>query len=152
MPVHYELLATCPHTGARRGRLHTSHGTVETPCFMPVGTVGTVKTLQAEDVEALGYSLILANTYHLALRPGEEVVKELGGTGRTHDWATSRRIRDALHPRPVFLAGGLHADNVRQALTAVQPYGVDLCSKVRTDGRLDAAKLHAFMAAVSGQA
>jgi phosphoribosylanthranilate isomerase len=80
------------------------------------------------------------------------VVKELGGTGRTHDWATSRRIRDALHPRPVFLAGGLHADNVRQALTAVQPYGVDLCSKVRTDGRLDAAKLHAFMAAVSGQA
>jgi phosphoribosylanthranilate isomerase len=80
------------------------------------------------------------------------VVKELGGTGRTHDWATSRRIRDALHPRPVFLAGGLHADNVRQALTAVQPYGVDLCSKVRTEGRLDAAKLHAFMAAVSGQA
>jgi phosphoribosylanthranilate isomerase len=52
----------------------------------------------------------------------------------------------------VFLAGGLHADNVRQALTAVQPYGVDLCSKVRTEGRLDAAKLHAFMAAVSGQA
>ncbi|MEI8267395.1 MAG: phosphoribosylanthranilate isomerase [Betaproteobacteria bacterium] len=78
-------------------------------------------------------------------------VKELGGTGRTHDWVTSRRIRDALHPRPVFLAGGLHADNVRQALTAVQPYGVDLCSKVRTDGRLDATKLHAFMAAVSGQ-
>jgi phosphoribosylanthranilate isomerase len=78
-------------------------------------------------------------------------VKELGGTGRTHDWATSRRIRDALHPRPVFLAGGLHADNVRPALTAVQPYGVDLCSKVRTDGRLDAAKLHAFMAAVAGK-
>lgn len=86
MPVHYELLATCPHTGARRGRLHTSHGTVETPCFMPVGTVGTVKTLQAEDVEALGYTLILANTYHLALRPGEEVVKELGGLGKFMGW------------------------------------------------------------------
>ena len=86
MPVHYEFLATCPHTGARRGRLHTSHGTVETPCFMPVGTVGTVKTLQAEDVEALGYSLILANTYHLALRPGEEVVKELGGLGKFMGW------------------------------------------------------------------
>jgi phosphoribosylanthranilate isomerase len=79
-------------------------------------------------------------------------VKELGGTGRTHDWATSRRIRDALHPRPVFLAGGLHANNVRQALSTVQPYGLDLCSKVRTDGRLDATKLHAFMAAVTGQA
>lgn len=86
MPVHYELLATCPHTGARRGRLHTSHGTVETPCFMPVGTLGTVKTLQAEDVEALGYTLILANTYHLALRPGEEVVKELGGLGKFMGW------------------------------------------------------------------
>jgi len=79
-------------------------------------------------------------------------VKELGGTGRTHDWTTSRRIRDALHPRPVFLAGGLHADNVRQALSTVQPYGLDLCSKVRTEGRLDATKLYAFMAAVSGQA
>ena len=77
-------------------------------------------------------------------------IKELGGTGRTHDWATSRRIRDALHPLPVFLAGGLHADNVRAAMTSVQPRGLDLCSKVRTDGQLDATKLHAFMAAVRG--
>lgn len=77
-------------------------------------------------------------------------VKELGGTGRTHDWATSRRIRDALHPKPVFLAGGLHAGNARQALDSVQPHGLDLCSKVRTEGRLDEGKLRAFMAAVRG--
>ena len=77
-------------------------------------------------------------------------VKELGGTGRTHDWATSRRIRDAVDPKPLFLAGGLHADNVRQALAAVQPHGLDLCSKVRTQGRLDEVKLRAFMAAVRG--
>lgn len=77
-------------------------------------------------------------------------VKELGGTGRTHDWTTSRRIRDAVHPRPLFLAGGLHADSARQALDAVQPHGLDLCSKVRTQGRLDEVKLRAFMAAVRG--
>lgn len=75
-------------------------------------------------------------------------VKELGGTGRTHDWALSRRIRDVVHPLPLFLAGGLHAGNVAEAIGTVQPHGLDLCSKVRTDGRLDAAKLGAFMAAV----
>ncbi len=76
-------------------------------------------------------------------------VKELGGTGRTHDWALSRRIRDAVHPRPLWLAGGLNAGNVAQAVRQVQPHGVDLCSSVRSEGRLDAAKLGAFMAAVT---
>lgn len=76
-------------------------------------------------------------------------VKELGGTGRTHDWALSRRIRDAAHPLPLWLAGGLHAGNVAQAVRQVQPHGVDLCSSVRSDGRLDAGRLAAFMAAVA---
>lgn len=76
-------------------------------------------------------------------------VKELGGTGRTHDWALSRRIRDAIHPRPLWLAGGLHAGNVAQAVAQVQPHGVDLCSGVRSEGRLDAGRLAAFMRAVS---
>ncbi len=75
-------------------------------------------------------------------------VKELGGTGRRHDWATSRRIRDAVWPRPLFLAGGLRADNVAEALATVLPHGLDLCSSVRSDGRLDALKLQAFFAAV----
>jgi phosphoribosylanthranilate isomerase len=75
-------------------------------------------------------------------------VKELGGTGRTHDWVLSRRIRDAVHPVPLFLAGGLHAGNVAEAIATVRPYGLDLCSKVRTEGRLDRARLEAFMAAV----
>lgn len=74
-------------------------------------------------------------------------VKELGGTGRVHDWATSRRIVEAVDV-PVFLAGGLHAGNVGGAIRAVRPYGVDLCTGVRTDGTLDAAKLGAFVAAV----
>jgi len=75
-------------------------------------------------------------------------VKELGGTGRTHDWATSRRIRDAVWPLPVFLAGGLHADNVAQALATVHPHGLDLCTGVRSGGLLDAAKLDTFFRAV----
>src|SRR6187402_1626880 len=74
-------------------------------------------------------------------------VKELGGTGRVHDWRISRRIRDAVDV-PLFLAGGLNAGNVAPAVAAVQPHGVDVCSGVRTDGKLDAAKLRAFVAAM----
>ena len=74
-------------------------------------------------------------------------VQQLGGTGRTHDWAVSRRIREAV-PVPILLAGGLHAGNVARALAAVRPAGVDVCSGVRTDGRLDEDKLHAFVQAV----
>ena len=76
-------------------------------------------------------------------------VKELGGTGRTHDWEVSRKIVEAVSV-PVFLAGGLRPDNVREAVRQVRPFGVDLCSGVRTDGHLDPVKLQAFMAAVRG--
>jgi phosphoribosylanthranilate isomerase len=75
-------------------------------------------------------------------------VKELGGTGRTHDWRLSRRIRDAVAPCPLWLAGGLRAHNVAQAIAAVRPHGLDLCTGVRRDGRLDAGLLAAFMSAV----
>jgi phosphoribosylanthranilate isomerase len=78
-------------------------------------------------------------------------VKELGGTGRTHNWTLSRQIREQS-PVPVFLAGGLRPDNVRAAIEAVEPFGLDLCSGVRTQGHLDETKLAAFMAAaVFGQ-
>jgi phosphoribosylanthranilate isomerase len=75
-------------------------------------------------------------------------VKELGGTGRVHDWRLSRRIRDAIS-KPLFLAGGLRSVNVREAIEAVQPFGLDLCSGVRTDDVLDEQKLQAFFAAVN---
>jgi phosphoribosylanthranilate isomerase len=74
-------------------------------------------------------------------------IKQLGGTGRVHDWRLSRRIVEQS-PAPVFLAGGLHAGNVRAAIDAVQPFGVDLCSGVRSNGRLDPKKLEAFFNAV----
>lgn len=73
-------------------------------------------------------------------------VKQLGGTGRTHDWAWSRRIRDHVDV-PLYLAGGLHAGNVADALRQVRPFGLDICSGVRSDGRLDAQRLHAFVRA-----
>ena len=75
-------------------------------------------------------------------------VKELGGTGRLHDWRLSRRIV-AEAPAPVFLAGGLNPGNVAEAISQVRPYGVDLCTGVRSDGALDAARLTAFMDAVA---
>lgn len=74
-------------------------------------------------------------------------VKELGGTGRTHDWSVSTKLVSAVQV-PVFLAGGLRAENVAAAIQQVRPYGVDICSGVRTNGRLDPEKLDAFMAAV----
>lgn len=77
-------------------------------------------------------------------------VKELGGTGRTHDWRVSRRIRDAVHV-PVYLAGGLHAGNVREAIATVAPFGVDVCSGVRIAGKLDQQKLLGFMDAIGGR-
>ena len=76
-------------------------------------------------------------------------VKELGGTGRRHDWAVSRRIRDSVGV-PVYLAGGLHSENIAEAIETVQPFGVDVCSGVRSGGRLDENKLGAFFHAVHG--
>ena len=74
-------------------------------------------------------------------------VKELGGTGRRHDWNLSRSIREQVQV-PIFLAGGLRAENVGEAIHAVEPFGLDLCSGVRTDGKLDREKVTRFFAAV----
>jgi phosphoribosylanthranilate isomerase len=75
-------------------------------------------------------------------------VKELGGTGRIHDWAISRAIRERISV-PLFLAGGLAPENVNQAIDAVGPFGLDVCSGVRTDGELDAKKLKSFFSAAT---
>ena len=74
-------------------------------------------------------------------------VKILGGTGNAHDWKLSRKIREAVK-KPVFLAGGINAQNVKQAIEEVNPYGIDLCSSVRTNGQLDASKLDIFFKAI----
>jgi len=87
MPIGFEVIARCPHTGARRGRLQTTHGTVDTPCFMPVGTQATVKGVGSEDLEGLGYGLVLSNTYHLSLRPGVDLIENQGGLHRFMSWS-----------------------------------------------------------------
>ncbi|HBI03500.1 MAG TPA: tRNA guanosine(34) transglycosylase Tgt [Paenibacillaceae bacterium] len=86
MAVRYELIKTCKQTGARLGKLHTPHGTIDTPVFMPVGTLATVKTMAPEELKEMDAQIILANTYHLFLRPGHELVKEAGGLHSFMNW------------------------------------------------------------------
>ncbi len=85
-PFEFELLHVCKQTGARRGRLHTPHGVIETPVFMPVGTQASVKTMTPEELEDCGAQIILSNTYHLHLRPGEDLVEKAGGLHRFMHW------------------------------------------------------------------
>jgi queuine tRNA-ribosyltransferase len=86
MPFHFEVLSTDP-TGARLGRLTTSHGVIETPVFMPVGTAATVKGQTQQDLEDLNAQIILANTYHLYLRPGHELIRTMGGLHKFMSWS-----------------------------------------------------------------
>src|SRR5438105_5034309 len=91
--LHFDLL----HTDglARRGRIHTAHGIVETPVFMAVGTQAAVKGLTPEQLESVGVQIVLGNTYHLALRPGADVIADMGGLHRFMHW-----------PRPILTDSG----------------------------------------------
>lgn len=84
--VRYELIKTCRQSGARLGKLHTPHGTFDTPMFMPVGTQASVKGISPEELKEMGAGVILSNTYHLYLRPGHELVKEAGGLHGFMNW------------------------------------------------------------------
>jgi phosphoribosylanthranilate isomerase len=111
--------------------------------------VRRVQVIHIEGSEALDLIPLYSPHVHAFLldsgRPNAAIA-ELGGTGRAHDWAISAAFVEASE-KPVFLAGGLSADNVGDAMRLVRPYGLDLCSGVRTDGQLDPAKLDAFMLA-----
>jgi phosphoribosylanthranilate isomerase len=110
--------------------------------------VSLVQVVHVAGEESLDEALSVARHVDaLLLDSGNQslAVKELGGTGRTHDWRVSRRVVEAS-PVPVFLAGGLKPENVAEAVETVQPFGLDVCSGVRTEGRLDAEKLKRFFA------
>lgn len=87
--VRYELIKKCKQTGARLGRVHTPHGSFDTPVFMPVGTQATVKTMSPDELKNVGAQIILSNTYHLYMRPGPDIVKESGGLHKFMNWDSS---------------------------------------------------------------
>jgi phosphoribosylanthranilate isomerase len=110
-----------------------------------------IQVVHVEDEAAIEIARSYGETADALLldsgRPGAAVA-ELGGTGRAHDWAVSRRIVEAVE-RPVFLAGGLNPANVTEAIRQVRPFGVDVCSSLRPHGPLEPERLQAFMAAVA---
>ncbi|MDE3108820.1 MAG: tRNA guanosine(34) transglycosylase Tgt [Acidobacteriota bacterium] len=112
MAFQFEILATDP-SGARLGRLTTPHGTIETPAFMPVGTAATVKGQTQQDLEELGVQILLSNTYHLYLRPGHELIRELGGLHEFMSW-----------PRPILTDSGGYQVFSLSALRKVTDDGV----------------------------
>jgi phosphoribosylanthranilate isomerase len=112
-----------------------------------IAVVQVVHVTGPESIEEA--ARVAANVDAILLDSGNQklAVKELGGTGRTHDWTVSRAIRESIGI-PMFLAGGLTPENVGQAIEEVGSFGLDVCSGVRTEGKLDAAKLKRFFAAV----
>ena len=108
--------------------------------------VSLVQVVHVTGPEAVDEAIGVASHVHaVLLDSGNQSlqVKELGGTGRTHDWTLSRRIREAIEV-PLFLAGGLNPSNVAAAIREVQPFGIDVCSGLRTNGNLDREKLNEF--------
>ncbi len=126
VPVsHFEILSADPHCAARRGVLTTAHGPVQTPAFMPVGTAGAVKGITPRQLEATGAQIVLANTYHLLLRPGIEVVESLGGLHRLMAW-----------DRPILTDSGGYQVFSLNALTRIDDEGVEFASHI------DGARVH----------
>jgi phosphoribosylanthranilate isomerase len=114
--------------------------------------ISLVQVVHVNDVDSVAEAIsVAAFVDAVLLDSGNQSlpVKELGGTGRTHDWNLSVQIREAIDV-PLFLAGGLKAENVAEAIRQVRPFGVDVCSGVRTEGQLDEEKLKRFFAAVRG--
>ena len=122
---HFEITHNDPASAARRGVLTTAHGAIQTPAFMPVGTAGTVKGITPDQLLATGPEIILANTYHLMLRPGAEVVERLGDLHRFMAW-----------DRPILTDSGGYQVFSLSALTRIDDEGVEFASHV------DGAKVH----------
>ena len=113
--------------------------------------VSLVQVIHVTGPEAVDEAIAIAPEVDaILLDSGNQslAIKELGGTGRTHDWRLSLAIREAID-QPLFLAGGLKPENVAEAIRQVQPFGIDVCSGLRTEGRLDPQKLAAFFQAIS---
>ncbi|MBW1895917.1 MAG: tRNA guanosine(34) transglycosylase Tgt, partial [Deltaproteobacteria bacterium] len=142
MTFSFELIQKADDTGARLGKIHTAHGCVETPAFIPVGTQGTVKSLTPEELSGLGVRILLANTYHLYLRPGHEVIARLGGLHQFMHWdgpiltdsggfqvfslAKLRKISDEGVTFQSHLDGSKHLLTPEKAIEIQQALGSDI--------------------------
>ena len=138
----YEIIKECRQTGARIGRLTTPHGIIETPVFMPVGTMASVKALSPEEVESLGSQIILSNTYHLYLRPGHELIKKAGGLHKFMNWhkpiltdsggfqvfslSKMRQITDEGCTFSSFIDGSKHFFSPEKSIEIQQALGSDI--------------------------
>lgn len=138
----FELLHVCAQSGARRGRLHTPHGVIETPCYMPVGTQATVKAMLPRDLKEIGTMILLANTYHLFERPGHDLVKEAGGLHSFMRWdgpiltdsggfqvfslASSNKIREDGVEFRSLLDGRTHFFTPESVMEIEQALGADI--------------------------
>lgn len=138
----FELLHVCAQSGARRGRLHTPHGIIETPCYMPVGTQATVKAMLPRDLKEIGTMILLANTYHLFERPGHDLVKEAGGLHSFMRWdgpiltdsggfqvfslAASNKIREDGVEFRSLLDGRTHFFTPESVMEIEQALGADI--------------------------
>jgi queuine tRNA-ribosyltransferase len=105
--IRYEFIKKCKQTGARLGRVHTPHGSFDTPAFMPVGTQGTVKGMSPDELKTIEAGIILSNTYHLYMRPGHNLIKEAGGLHKFMNW--DRPILTDSGGFQVFSLGGLRS-------------------------------------------
>ena len=114
--------------------------------------ISLVQVIHVTDPESVDEAIAVApHVDAILLDSGNQslAIKELGGTGRTHNWTLSRKIREAIEV-PLFLAGGLNPGNVADAIREVQPFGIDVCSGLRTEGALDPQKLSDFIRAIRG--
>ncbi len=151
----YEVLHECKQTGARIGRLTTPHGVIETPVFMPVGTMASVKSLSPEEVKACGAQIILGNTYHLYLRPGSDIIERAGGLHKFMNWdkpiltdsggfqifslSAMRKITDEGATFNSFLDGSKHFISPEKSMDIQRQLGSDIvmafdeCTAAGTD-------------------
>src|ERR1017187_10167749 len=142
--IYFEIVAECPHTRARAGLLHTPQRTIETPAFMPVGTQATVKGLTQRDLaEDLGVRILLANTYQLYLRPGHELIRQIGGLHKFMSWPNAiltdsggfqvfslsglRKITDQGVVFQSHLNGDLHTFTPESTVDVQLAFGSDIC-------------------------
>ena len=138
----YEVIKECKQSGARIGRLTTPHGVIETPVFMPVGTMASVKALAPEEVKGLGSQIILSNTYHLYLRPGHDLIKRAGGLHKFMNWngpiltdsggfqvfslSKMRKINDEGCEFSSFIDGSKHFITPEKSIEIQQALGSDI--------------------------